>query len=620
MLASFEKVTFGYDGFPLVEDVSFAIHENERVGFIGGNGEGKTTILKLLLGQLTPDSGLVFVKSGARIGYLQQTDGFESEATVYGAMEEVFEEDKRLLKELGETQQKMAHAGEEEMRVLSSRTESLMKRIAARDSYNFEVRIKTVLGGMGFLKTLDQKVSTMSGGEKTRLKLCRLLLEEPQLLILDEPTNHLDTKTLFWLEDYLSGYRGALLVVSHDRYFLDRLTNKTLELEQRHVLSYAGNYSKYKILKEERVKRLEKEYEKQQEEIAHLTDYVNRNLVRATTAKSALSRVKQLDKMEVLEKPAPPPAPPRFTFSYDERPYERVLDAQNFTLSAGGKTLLQNASFTLMRGEKCALLGENGTGKSTLLKFFLSKNPAVNFARFVRIGYYDQENADLDPEERALDAFWGKHALLSQTDARKILASSGLFSEDVDKKVKELSGGQRAKLELALLQARRGNVLFLDEPTNHLDLPARESLEAALGAFDGTILFVSHDRRFVEAVATRVAVIENGTLHCFEGGYAEYLEAKQAVEKPAPKSENKPKPKADGGYRSKEERAQEARRKARVKEIETRLEAIEQEEERLNTALAEKAADYLAVKEITERLYNLQAESAALYDEYEKLI
>ena len=622
MLASLQNVTFGYSDVPVVENVSFCVNENERIGFIGGNGEGKTTVLKLLLGRLSPDAGETFRKNGARLGYLEQSGGFANDGTVYGAMREVFREDEELLEKLRETEREMADADEEKMRVLAARCESLHKRIAARDSYNFEVRVKTVLNGMGFADDYDKPISVMSGGEKTRLKLCRLLLEAPDLLVLDEPTNHLDLKTLFWLEDYLDSYRGALLVVSHDRYFLDRITTRTLELERGKVYSYQGNYSKYKILKAERIKTLFREYEKQQEEIARLQEYVDKNIVRATTAKSAQSRVKQLDRMELLEKPVPPPEPPRFVFSYDEKPYERVLYAPDFTLEAGGKILLKRASFTLMRGEKCALTGDNGTGKSTLLKYFLSKNPAVQFARFTRIGYYDQENADLDPEERVLEAFWGKHALLSQTDARKLLAQAGLNADDVTKKVKELSGGLKAKLELSLLEARRGNVLFLDEPTNHLDLPAREALEEALKAFDGTILFVSHDRRFVESVANRVILIENGELIDFRGGYAEFLETRKNVSPAAEKKEKSGDTRAEtqSGYRSKEERAREAQKKARIRAIETRLEALEAEEETLNADLARCAADYLAVQKITARLDALHAESDALYAEYETLI
>ncbi len=617
MLLSLENVTFGYLGVPTVENVSFTLHEKERVGLLGGNGEGKTTLLRLILGELVPDSGTVSVKNGLRIGYLAQSGGFVSDSTVYGAMKEVFAEDERLLSRLAEAQEKFASAPERERPALSSQIESLTKRIAARDSYHTDVRIRTVLGGMGFEDRYEQPVATMSGGEKTRLQLCRLLLEDPELLILDEPTNHLDVKTLFWLEDYLLTLKGALLVVSHDRYFLDRLTSRTLELERGKVVSYKGNYSKYKILKEERYKEELRAYEKQREEIAKLQGYVDRNLVRATTAKSALSRVNKLERMDVLEKPAPPPAPPRFRFLYDEKPYETVLSAPRFDLYAEEKLLLKDASFTLTRGEKCALVGDNGTGKSTLLKFLKKESANVRHGTFVKIGYYDQENADLDPEERVLDAFWGNFPSLSQTEARNLLAQAGLFSEDMEKKVKELSGGLRAKLSLAVLEGRRGNVLFLDEPTNHLDLPARESLEEALKAFDGTLLFVSHDRRFIEAVASKIVLIEDGALHEFKEGYAEFLAHRRQTPPPTAKKEEKEK---SGSYRSREERAKETRTKQRVKEIETRLEALEAEEEALNAALIEHAADYKKVLEITRRLDGLHAESDALYEEYETLI
>ncbi len=617
MLIHLDNVTFGYNGFPILENVCFMLSEQDRVGLVGGNGEGKTTLLRLCLGMLSPDSGSVTRKNGIRIGYLDQSGGFESDATVYGAMAEVFEEDRQLIDRLRETERQMADANEDEMRILAARCESYHKRIAARDSYSYEVRIKTVLGGMGFGAVYDQKVNTMSGGEKTRLKLCRLLLEAPDLLVLDEPTNHLDIKTLFFLEDYLSSYRGALFIVSHDRFFLDRITSRTLDLVHGRVVSYQGNYSKYKILKAEHLTRQEKEYEKQQEEIARLKEYVDKNIVRATTAKSAQSRVKQLDRMELIEKPIPPPARPVFSFSYDERPYERVIYAPAFDLKIDGKILLRSAEFTLMRGEKCAILGDNGTGKSTFLKYLLSNNPTVQYGRFARTAYYDQENADLDPEDRVLDAFWGKYALLSQTDARKLLARSGLSADDVCKKVKELSGGLKAKLELSLLEARRANVLLLDEPTNHLDLPAREALEEALKTFDGTVLFVSHDRRFIEQIATRIVILENGTLNCFSGTYAEYLETKSAVPQTEPPKKTKT---ADSSYRTKEDRAREAKRKTRTREIETRLEQIETERETLNSELIASAADYISVQKITARLTELQTEEDALYAEYETLI
>ena len=615
MLLSFEHVTFGYLGVPVVRDVCFSVHEKERVGFLGGNGEGKTTVLKLLTGELTPDAGNVVKKSGLSLGYLEQSGGFTSDSTVYGAMEELFEEDRQLIARLRETETAMEHADETAMKALAARCESLNRRIAARDSYHYDVRIRTVLNGMGFSQVYTQKVATMSGGERTKLKLCRLLLEEPELLVLDEPTNHLDASTLFWLEDYLSAYKGALLVVSHDRYFLDRLTTRTLELENGTLTSYKGNYSRYRVLREEKRKEEERAYEKQCEEIEKLRTYVEKNIVRATTASSAQSRVKQLERMEIVEKPIPPKRPPRFSFAFDEQPYECVLRAEHFDLTADAKTLLSDASFTLMRGQKCALLGDNGTGKSTLLKFLLSGDPRVHVGRYVRIAYYDQENAALPPSDRVLDAFWGTHRGLSQTQARSLLAQAGLDAEDVEKKVGELSGGLKAKLALAMLEAERGNVLVLDEPTNHLDLPARESLESALKQFTGTVLFVSHDRRFTEAVADSIVSIENGTLLPFEGGYQAFL-ARRKEAPPKPQTEKK----AAEGYRSKEDRAREAQKRNRIRAIETELAALEQEEAALRDALAACGRDYLRAQEITRRQAEIAEQTEKLYEEYGELI
>ena len=616
MLITLNGVTFSYTGEKIFSDVSLSIEEGERVGFIGGNGEGKTTLIKLILGELIPEEGTVLKKNGIRLGYLPQSGGFEHASSVRLAMEEVFERDKFLLNELQAVQEKMAGA-DSDLPSLMRKAEALEREITSRDSYHYGVKIQTVLNGMGFLGRSEERVSTMSGGEKTKLKLCRLLLEEPDLLILDEPTNHLDLNTLFWLEDYLASFKGALFVVSHDRYFLDKLTSRTLELENGKLNSYKGNYSKYKVLKEERYKTELREYEKQLEKTKKLQEYVDKNIVRATTAKSAQSRVKQLDKI-TLEKPVPPKEPPRFRFSYETKPYERVLYAPRFDLHAGDKQLLTNAEFTLMRGEKCALVGDNGTGKSTLLKFLLSGDKLVSVGKFVKCAYYDQENAALDSEATVLDDLRFRFPLFPLTEAYSLLAQSGIDSSDALKKVKELSGGLKAKLALAILQAQKGNFLVLDEPTNHLDLLSREALEEALKEFDGTLLFVSHDRRFIESIATSVICIENGTLTKFNGNYPAFLEgrkAKPAEEKPAPakKTENE-------SYRSREERARQAKVRTRISEIETRLTKIEEEQEALNAELISFAADYAKVKEITEKLNALQEESDKLYEEYGTLI
>ncbi len=628
MLIQLENVTFGYDDKPILENVNLTLSEGERAGFIGPNGEGKTTLIRLLSGALAPDAGRVLKKSGLRLGLFEQNGGLESERTVLDEMKSVFADVYAAFGKLRETEEALAHADETAYRALSQQHEKLEKRIAAADGYNIDVRIRTVLNGMGFEGCYGRVVSTMSGGEKTRLKLCRLLLEEPELLLLDEPTNHLDADTLFWLEDYLKGYRGAVFAVSHDRWFLDALMGKIYELERGRVHMYRGNYSKYKILKAERVLAGERAYEKQQKEIAELKDYVARNIVRATTASSAQSRVKKLENMELLEKPLPPPAPPVFRFATDAESEERTLEVRHLRLFAGERELFGDVEFTLRRGEKVALLGENGAGKSTLARALADgRDPAVRWGRFVKLGYYDQENAALDPDETVLGALWNKHRGMSQTQARALLAQAKLGEEDVDKKVRSLSGGERAKLALVLLEAERANVLILDEPTNHLDLQAREALETALKAFRGTLLFVSHDRYFTAALAEKVLDAADGRITPYPCGYAEYAEQKKRAAQQAAAAANakKAEERAKQGaaaHRTKAERAEEAKRKQRVKELETEIAALEAEEAALQAAIADPAvaADYKALGDACARLETLHAALDSLYADYEKLI
>ena len=633
MLISADNLYFGFNGGSLLENVCFSLNEGDRVGLIGGNGEGKTTLIRLILGELDEESGVLFRKNGIRVGYLAQNGGYDSSNTVFEEMREIFAADIRAINALREIEEKISHTQENtvEYRALAGRYEALNKQIAARDSYHYEVKIRTVLNGMGFENVYDQPICTMSGGEKTRLKLCRLLLEDPELLILDEPTNHLDMKTLFWLEEYLSTFKGAILTVSHDRYFLDKLVHFIYELENKKLSVFKGNYTKYKVLKAEKTARLIKEYEKQQEERAHMQEYVDRNLVRASTTKMAQSRRLALEKMELVEKPVLPPPPPRFVFTYLDKPYERVLEVANLRLTAGDKVLLPDASFTLMRGEKCAVIGDNGTGKSTLIKEICkAKDPAVKFGRFVKVACYDQENANLDPNESVLAELWGRHVSWDQTKVRSILAQAGLVAEDMDKKVRMLSGGERAKLALAVFECENGNFLILDEPTNHLDLAARESLESALQEFDGTLLFVSHDRYFIRALAGKILELENGKITQFTGNYDDF-NAYKALSREKVKNENERNPaptvlknteQKSGYYRSKEERAADARRRTRIKKIEDEIAALEQEDETINASLADPAVtgNFALLNEKCNRLEEIKNLLDALYNEYETLI
>lgn len=629
MLISFSSVGFGYGDNLIFEDVAFAVNEGERVGLVGENGAGKTTLIKLMLGQLLPDEGEILKKNGARIGYLEQNGGYESGNCVYEEMRAVFKEDISAVERLSALNAELAlcEYGGREYAALSAKIEALEKFVASRDSYNVDVKIKTVLNGMGFENFYDRVIDTLSGGEKTRLRLARLLLESPDLLVLDEPTNHLDVKTLYWLEDYLSAFKGAVFVVSHDRYFLDRTVTKTVEIENKRLSAYAGNYSKYKILKAERYERALKEYEKQQEEIKKLQTYVDKNIVRATTAKSAQSRVKQLERMDVLEKPYLPPKPPRFDFTYSQQPAKEVLSISGLNLEIGGKCLIVGGQLQIMRGEKVAILGENGAGKSTLLRAIVGGNPAVTLGRYVKFSYYDQEMANLNGENTVQAELWERHVSYSLTEVRSSLARCGLSAEDVYKKVSSLSGGERAKLAMCVFENARGNVLLLDEPTNHLDLPARESLEQALKNFDGTVIFVSHDRYFISAVAERVVEIEDKTLKTYEGGYEGYKAEKDgAAEKKRLEEEAerlaRQSAERSSSYRSKKERAAEAALKAEVKDLEAQIAEREARECELGDLLADPAVtcDYIKLTRVTDELRKIKEELDTLYSRYGELI
>lgn len=626
MLVSLESVSFSYGDNLIFSDVEFAVNEGDRIGLIGANGEGKTTLLKLILGELIPESGNILRKNGIKTGYLDQSGTFEGGTTVFAEAMKVFSEELSAISRLEELSARLSEedAKSDEYRRISAQIERLQSFIAAKDAYNVKVRVNAVLNGMGFGGRENERLACMSGGEKTRFKLARLLLEEPDLLILDEPTNHLDVPTLFWLEDYLKTFKGALLIVSHDRYFLDRTVTKIAELENRKLAVYKGNYTKFKVSKAERVARLSKEWEAQRLEREKLRVYIEKNIARATTAKSAQSRVKQLEKMPEAEKPFQPPRPPEFEFLYDEEPYVQALTVKDINLDRGGKRLITAGNLCVARGDKLALVGTNGTGKSSLLSEIADgANPAVRVGRHVRFARFDQEGANLCGANAVLDEIRGRNAGATQTEIRLSLAKCGLFAEDMQKTVNSLSGGERAKLALCVLENERGNFLLLDEPTNHLDLPARESLERALAKFGGTLIVVSHDRYFLSAVANRVAEIEDGKLNVYECGYGEYAEIKKRIaqEKLAAEEQKRRADSAAKNYRSKTDRSEEAKKKSEEKRIAGEISALEEEQEGLYAKLASpEGADFAAAKRISERLEEIRNLLDALYKEYESVI
>ncbi len=632
MLVWVNNVVFGYDDKIILTDLELSVNEGDRIGLVGANGEGKTTLLNLIMGSLEPVSGEISRKSGLRVGYMKQNQGLDSSLTVYEEMRTVFrevleaEEKMRLL----EAEMAVTDHDSLEFRRKSDEYERYNSVFTAGEGYNIDVKIRTVLSGMGFLGRENEHIKTMSGGEKTRLMLCRLLLAAPELLILDEPTNHLDIKTLFWLEKYLSGYKGAILTVSHDRYFLDKTVSKIWDLENRTVTTYTGNYTKYKVLKRDRLITLEKEYEKQQKQVASMLDYAQKNIARASTSNSAKSRLHRLANMEIADKPFVDRRTPKFSFAFEKEPVKDVLTVRNLTLEFPGRVLFEDANFTLIRGTKTALLGANGTGKTTLIRYIMSGKGEqvgkVAFGKNVKPAYYDQENINLDYDKTVIDEIWFKNHRLSQTEIRSALARMLLSAEDIEKKVGVLSGGERAKLAFALLMLEKGNFLILDEPTNHLDLVAREALEDALKEFEGTLLFVSHDRYFISSLAGNFLEIEDGKITSFKGSYDEYTAEKQKAEEKQraeeavkaeevrtakPKSENK-------GFRSKEDRAKEVSRKQRIAFLEKQMKQLEEEQASLNEELSG-SPDYKRVMEISERLCQIETELDSALSEWTEI-
>lgn len=525
----------------LFENVNFNIQTQDRIALVGRNGTGKSTLIEQIMGKEPISEGQITKAKDVRIGYLEQHVAIDSDHSIWDEMLTVFEDTLKLRQQAQESANQLAELSENpdsvEYKQALKDYDHLLESLNQRNAYAIESEIRTVLHGFKFYEEdYDRSVHSLSGGQKTRLALARTLLMNYDLLILDEPTNHLDMETLTWLENYLSSYRGALLIVSHDRYFLNRVANQVIELRNHTLHTYKGNYDFY--LKEKAL-RLEQEltaYEKQQEDIAKLEDFIQKNISRASTTKRAQSRRKQLDKMQRIEKPKQDQRAPRIQFSAEVESGQRVIDVNHLAIGydATQAPLSQNISLELRRQDAIAIVGPNGIGKTTFLKTILGKIPALSgqcqFGSNVHIGYYDQNVNQLNPDLTVLETLWQAHDNTDEWKIRSILGSFLFTGESVDKKVGMLSGGEKARLSLALLSMDHDNTLLLDEPTNHLDIDSKEVLEDALIEFDGTLLFVSHDRYFINRIATQILEISEEGSTLYLGDYDYYQHKKAELE------------------------------------------------------------------------------------------
>jgi ATP-binding cassette subfamily F protein 3 len=593
MLVSLTNINKFYNGNQVLNNVNLTVDENDRIGLVGVNGCGKSTLLKILTGSVEPDrftekDGVISYAGKTSVGYLEQMGGLNSESTVIEEMQSVFAPIHRAIDRLREIEieiQMGDNSAADEYQQLSS-------WIEANDGYNTDVKIRMVLNGMGFSENeLYRTVSGFSGGEKTRLCIARLLLEEPNLLILDEPTNHLDFKTIMWLKEYLRSYRGAILVVSHDRYFLDRVCTSICEIRHGTLTRFKGDYSAYVRQREENDIRHAKEYELQQKQIAKMEDYVARNLVRASTTKMAQSRRRQLDKIERIERPVHEDKSAKIRFTYAMEPPLDVLKVKGVDISVGDgisrKTLVDEINFDVRRGDKIGIIGDNGIGKSTLLKIIQELIPHKGIVRWnsnVKISYFEQESANLNKALTVMEELHSRYPSMSDLEVRSLLAQVRLVGENVFKETGVISGGERAKLCFAIMMQEHGNVLILDEPTNHLDLASKEAIEEALAEYTGTVIFVSHDRYLLSKIADRLIELKSGSFTVHEYGFERYLDVlreEQAAEKRAAdaqklaKAAEAAKDKSAKVYKTKQQRSAEAARKNEMKRIEKEIDELQ---------------------------------------------
>ncbi|MBK5444540.1 ABC-F type ribosomal protection protein [Peribacillus sp. TH16] len=623
ILLQINQLSKYYGAELILSNMKLEVQNKDRIALVGRNGAGKSTLLKIIAGQLSHDGGEIIKPKGVTIGYMAQDTGLESELSIWNEMQTVFKDLIEQEKELRRLEAEMAKPDTFDNEILYQKVlneyDTLQVAFKEKGGYQYEADIRSVLHGLQFgdfdYSTL---ISTLSGGQKTRLALGKLLLKKPDILILDEPTNHLDIETLSWLEQYLQSYQGAVLIVSHDRYFLDKVVNQVYEISRNNMKKYYGNYSSYLEGKAEDYERDMKQFEKQQGEIEKLRDFVQRNITRASTTKRAQSRRKQLEKMDVLDRPQGDEKSANFSFQIEKQSGNEVLHLQSLAIGYEGETVSNNINSRMTKGESIALVGPNGVGKSTLLKTIISKLPAISgdfrFGTNVEVSYYDQEQANLISNKRVLNELWDEYPLKPEKDIRTVLGNFLFSGDDVLKTVSTLSGGEKARLALAKMMMEKGNFLILDEPTNHLDLDSKLVLENALIDYPGTILFVSHDRYFINRIATKVIELSKDGNEEFLGDYDYYVEKKQeqaeieALEQQN-KSTNVELIVEKTNYKiDKEAKKAERQRKRRIEEIESAMELLETEINEYNELLCDPNVfqDHEKVMEVQTKLDKAQ--------------
>lgn len=620
------KIERSFSGDVLFDNINIQVDEKDRIALVGRNGAGKSTLLKILVGEEAPTSGEINTKRDLSLSYLAQDSRFESENTIFDEMLHVFDDVRSMESRLRKMEMQMAELTGDTFDKLLSDYDRLSEEFRVKGGFTYEAEIKAILNGFKFDESMWQmKISELSGGQNTRLALAKMLLEKPELLVLDEPTNHLDIETIAWLENYLVNYQGALIIVSHDRYFLDKVATITLDLTKHSLDRYVGNYSKFMDLKAEKLALEAKNYEKQAKEIAKLEDFVQRNLVRASTTKRAQARRKQLEKMERLDKPSAGQKSANMTFHADKVSGNVVLTVADAAIGYDDKILSAPINIDVKKFDAIAIVGPNGIGKSTLIKSIVGQIPFIKgtstYGANVEVGYYDQTQSNLTRTNTVLDELWNDFSTTPEVEIRNRLGAFLFSGDDVKKSVSMLSGGERARLLLAKLSMQNNNFLILDEPTNHLDIDSKEVLEDALIDFDGTLLFVSHDRYFINRVATKVLEISEEGSTLYLGDYDYYLEKKAELEELARLKAEEAQEKTTvvvekapaNDYQAQKANQKELRKLTRrITEIENQLEEIEAREEEISQAM-------LATNEASE-LIDLQKELDELTEQQENLM